>query len=160
MFRFRNLGSGDEETGDISPLTRTRSSNGDSNFPLRKTGIVLCFSVIDGVFYCCFSPQLNGSYANPGHCLHGERSAKMALVTYRVVVSKISKYKTLVYCRYRKRSLIMLRMLYTGKQRQRKKEHKSYHIKTSWNSGCPGTGRCHFLRPSTVEAKYPGYELM
>lgn len=37
MLKRWNLGSGDEETGDISPLTRTRSSNGDSNFPLRKT---------------------------------------------------------------------------------------------------------------------------
>ena len=35
---FRKLGHGDDEQDAISPLGRSRSSNGDSSFPLRKTG--------------------------------------------------------------------------------------------------------------------------
>ncbi|CAB3985733.1 Hypothetical predicted protein, partial [Paramuricea clavata] len=37
MFKRWNLGVADDERDAISPLGRPRSSNGDSNFPLRKT---------------------------------------------------------------------------------------------------------------------------
>ena len=41
---FRNLGVADDERDAISPLGRPRSANGDSNFPLRKTGIIVISS--------------------------------------------------------------------------------------------------------------------